>query len=238
MLVDTGSSMDVLYLNTFNKLRLPRSLIKPLHTPLTGFTGHTIQAMGEVALDFSVGNGTRISTIRAQFTVVDLEDSSHNGLIGRPILTTLHVIAQALADFVIECIARAPLQVPVQREEECADPQGFEWSMHVDGAGNDKGAGAGVLITGPQEITMEYALRFAFHATNNEVEYEAMIVGLVKTSQILEYNGSIGEGDSILVIDHIQGKYGVKSEVLKKYHSKIVSLAQGFARISFRHIPR
>ncbi|GAA0183051.1 hypothetical protein LIER_30532 [Lithospermum erythrorhizon] len=146
--------------------------------------------------------------------------------------------AQALADFVIECIARAPLQVPVQREEECADPQGFEWSMHVDGAGNDKGAGAGVLITGPQEITMEYALRFAFHATNNEVEYEAMIVGLVKTSQILEYNGSIGEGDSILVIDHIQGKYGVKSEVLKKYHSKIVSLAQGFARISFRHIPR
>ncbi|GAA0165006.1 hypothetical protein LIER_39896 [Lithospermum erythrorhizon] len=39
---------------------------------------------------------------------------------------------------------------PIQQEEEGTDPQGFEWSMHVDGALNDKGAGAGVLITGPQ----------------------------------------------------------------------------------------
>ncbi|GAA0168408.1 hypothetical protein LIER_23132 [Lithospermum erythrorhizon] len=92
MPVDTGSSVDVLYLNTFDKLRLPQSLIKPLHTPLMGFTGHMIQAIGEVTLDFTVGKGTRISTIRAQFTMVDLEDFSYNGLIGHPILTTLHAI--------------------------------------------------------------------------------------------------------------------------------------------------
>ncbi|GAA0176486.1 hypothetical protein LIER_29467 [Lithospermum erythrorhizon] len=92
MLVDTCNSVDLLYLSTFDKLRLPRSLIKPLHTVLTGFTGHTIQAVGEVTLDFTVGEGTKISTIRAHFTVVDLEDSSYNELIGRPILTTLHAI--------------------------------------------------------------------------------------------------------------------------------------------------
>ncbi|GAA0161699.1 hypothetical protein LIER_17953 [Lithospermum erythrorhizon] len=92
MLVDTGSSVDVLYLNTFDKLRIPQSPIKPLHTPLTGFTGHTIEAVGEVTLDFSVGSGTRISTIEAQFTVVNLEDSSYNSLIGHPILTALYVI--------------------------------------------------------------------------------------------------------------------------------------------------
>ncbi|GAA0183488.1 hypothetical protein LIER_30889 [Lithospermum erythrorhizon] len=92
MLVDTGSSVDVLYLSTFDKLRLPQSLIKLLHTPLTGFTAHTIQAVGKVTLDFTVGKGTRISTIRARFIVVDLEDSSYNGLIGCPILTDLHAI--------------------------------------------------------------------------------------------------------------------------------------------------
>ncbi|GAA0152934.1 hypothetical protein LIER_11292 [Lithospermum erythrorhizon] len=46
------------------------------------------------------------------------------------------------------------------------------------------------------------------------------------------------KGDSKLVIDQIQGKFGIKSEVLKIYHSKTMSLAQGFARISFMHIPR
>ncbi|GAA0152932.1 hypothetical protein LIER_11290 [Lithospermum erythrorhizon] len=91
-LVDTGSSVDVLNLSTFYKLRLLRSLIKPLHIPLTGFTGHTIQVVGEVTLDFTVGKGTRISTIRAQLTIVDLEDSSYNRLIGRLILTVLHAI--------------------------------------------------------------------------------------------------------------------------------------------------
>ncbi|GAA0184871.1 hypothetical protein LIER_32159 [Lithospermum erythrorhizon] len=82
MLIDTGSLADVLYLSTFDKLRLPRSLIKPLHTPLIGFTGHTIHSVGEVTLDFKVGKGAKVSMIRAQFMVVDLEDSSYNGLIG------------------------------------------------------------------------------------------------------------------------------------------------------------
>ncbi|GAA0152325.1 hypothetical protein LIER_10836 [Lithospermum erythrorhizon] len=34
MLVDTGSLVDVLYLSTFYKLQLPRSLIKPMQTPI------------------------------------------------------------------------------------------------------------------------------------------------------------------------------------------------------------
>ncbi|GAA0174902.1 hypothetical protein LIER_28190 [Lithospermum erythrorhizon] len=40
-----------------------------------------IQEVGEVTLDFTLDEGTRISTIRAHFIVVDLEDSSYNGLI-------------------------------------------------------------------------------------------------------------------------------------------------------------
>ncbi|GAA0171350.1 hypothetical protein LIER_25401 [Lithospermum erythrorhizon] len=96
MLIDTGSSTDIFYLSTFDKLRLPRSLIKPLHTPLTGFTGHTIHSVGEVTLDFTVEKGTKVSTIRVQFTVVDLEDSYYNGLIGHLILTVLHAIVSPI----------------------------------------------------------------------------------------------------------------------------------------------
>ncbi|GAA0183321.1 hypothetical protein LIER_30749 [Lithospermum erythrorhizon] len=131
---------------------------------------------------------------------------------------------------------RTPLQVPIQ-EEEIVDPQEFEWSVHVDGARNDKRAGAGVLIIGPQGIILEYALRFKFHTTNNEAEYEAMIMRLklVKSLNIIEV---LVKGDSKLMIDRIQGKWAVKSEVLKRYHSKDVSLALGFSRISVMHIQR
>ncbi|GAA0172293.1 hypothetical protein LIER_26145 [Lithospermum erythrorhizon] len=38
MLVDTGSSVDILYISTFDKLQLPRSIIQPLSTPLTGLS--------------------------------------------------------------------------------------------------------------------------------------------------------------------------------------------------------
>ncbi|GAA0152265.1 hypothetical protein LIER_37459 [Lithospermum erythrorhizon] len=92
--------------------------------------------------------------------------------------------AYALAEFVIECTARAPPKVQTQSEEQQEEANEFEWSMHVDGARNDKGVGAGVLITGPQGVTMEYTLRFLFHTTNNEAEYETMIVGLKLVSSL------------------------------------------------------
>ncbi|GAA0174454.1 hypothetical protein LIER_27842 [Lithospermum erythrorhizon] len=92
MLVDTGSLVDILYVSTFDKLHLPRSLIQPLHTPLMEFTGHSINAMEVVVMDFTVGADTKVTTIRAQFTVVDIEDHSCNGLIGWPILTALRAI--------------------------------------------------------------------------------------------------------------------------------------------------
>ncbi|GAA0162607.1 hypothetical protein LIER_39441 [Lithospermum erythrorhizon] len=39
LLVDTGSSADILYLATYDRLGLPRNLLKPACKPLTGFTG-------------------------------------------------------------------------------------------------------------------------------------------------------------------------------------------------------
>ncbi|GAA0146970.1 hypothetical protein LIER_06785 [Lithospermum erythrorhizon] len=89
MLVDTGSSADILYLGAYDRLGLPHNLLKQACTPLVGFTGHSIYPVGIAKLDFTVGETPRNSTIRASFTVVDISDPSYNGLIGRPILTAL-----------------------------------------------------------------------------------------------------------------------------------------------------
>ncbi|GAA0156633.1 hypothetical protein LIER_14082 [Lithospermum erythrorhizon] len=85
ILYDKESSTDILYLSTHDKLHLPRSHIQPIATLLTGFTGHVVYPLGIATLDLTVGTGNKTTTIKAQFTVVDINDPSYNGLIGRPI---------------------------------------------------------------------------------------------------------------------------------------------------------
>ena len=52
------------------------------------------------------------------------------------------------------------------------------WKLSVDGAANAQGSGASLILTSPNEIDVEYALRFGLKASNNEAEYEAVIAGL------------------------------------------------------------
>nr|XP_010930438.1 uncharacterized protein LOC105051606 [Elaeis guineensis] len=52
------------------------------------------------------------------------------------------------------------------------------WTLHVDGSSNASGAGAELILTGPEGDIVGYALRFNFSTINNEAEYEALIAGL------------------------------------------------------------
>ncbi|GAA0159801.1 hypothetical protein LIER_16500 [Lithospermum erythrorhizon] len=82
MFVDTVSSADILYLSTFDKLQLPRSLLQPLHTLLTRFTGHSIHAMGVVTLDFMMGSGTKGKKDKTFRIGTKLEEEHKQRLIG------------------------------------------------------------------------------------------------------------------------------------------------------------
>ncbi|CAL8152094.1 unnamed protein product [Prunus armeniaca] len=48
----------------------------------------------------------------------------------------------------------------------------------MDGSSNRQGSGAGLVLKTPDDTTIEYAIRFQFRASNNEAEYEALLVGL------------------------------------------------------------
>ncbi|MCI53031.1 gag-pol polyprotein, partial [Trifolium medium] len=47
------------------------------------------------------------------------------------------------------------------------------WTFSVDGASNIRGS-AGVVLEGPDGVLTEQSLRFAFKASNNQAEYEAL----------------------------------------------------------------
>ncbi|GAA0145393.1 hypothetical protein LIER_05598 [Lithospermum erythrorhizon] len=96
MLVDTRSSADILYLQAYDQLGLPRKHLKPVSMPLTGFTGHSVYAAGIAELDLTTGEAPRTTTVRASFTLVDIPDPSYNGLIRRPLINALRAMVSPL----------------------------------------------------------------------------------------------------------------------------------------------
>ena len=79
---------------------------------------------------------------------------------------------QILADFVME-FTSVELTEATQLTSDLPI-----WRLSVDKAANAQGSGAGLILTSPDGIDIEYALRFGFRAFNNEAEYEAVIVVL------------------------------------------------------------
>jgi hypothetical protein len=76
---------------------------------------------------------------------------------------------QALVDFVSEWTEQ---QVP--DNPETVDV----WQMYFDGSLKLRGTGAGILFIAPGGEQLKYALQLLFSASNNVVEYEALIHGL------------------------------------------------------------
>ena len=79
---------------------------------------------------------------------------------------------QILADFVMEFTS-----AELTEATELA-PDLPIWKFSVDGAVNAQGSDAGLILTFPDGIDTEFALRLSFRASNNEAEYEAVIARL------------------------------------------------------------
>ena len=80
------------------------------------------------------------------------------------------------------------------------------WRLSVDEAANAQGSGVGLILTSPEGIYIEYALRFGFRVSNNEAEYEAFIVGL-NLAHSMEVDQLEVCSDSQLVVKQIEDFY-------------------------------
>ncbi|XP_073137955.1 uncharacterized protein [Henckelia pumila] len=90
--VDTGSSVNIIFTETLDQMKLEGFELDPITTELYGFTGHALQPLGQIVLPLSLGNGEHRVTKMACFTVVDAP-SSFNGILGRPALSDFRAVA-------------------------------------------------------------------------------------------------------------------------------------------------
>ncbi|CAL8996244.1 unnamed protein product, partial [Prunus brigantina] len=126
--------------------------------------------------------------------------------------------AHALADFVAEFTPLVEKERLVNQKEESSkvdetsakpsQPKDM-WQLRVDGASNQKRAGAGVVITTPDGTLLEQAITLGFPASNNEAEYEALLAGLHLAKELAIKKLAI-YSDSQLITNQASGEYMAK----------------------------
>ncbi|GKF07254.1 reverse transcriptase domain-containing protein [Tanacetum coccineum] len=121
----------------------------------------------------------------------------------------------------------------MEAEEELLDP----WTLFTDGSSCVDGSGVGLILTNPEGAEFTYALRFRFDATNNETEYEALIVGLriAKQMGIKNLQANV---DSRLVANQVNGSCIAKELGMIQYLEKVKTLASSFKKFSIKQVPR
>nr|XP_023905174.1 uncharacterized protein LOC112016943 [Quercus suber] len=120
---------------------------------------------------------------------------------------------------------------------EFTEPSLEELEVYVDGTANQKGSEVGLVLVSPEKITIEKSFRLDFSATNNEVEYEALLMGMTMVRKMC---GKAVEvfSDSRLVVSQVKGEFEAKNERMQGYLSQVRCLQSEFESFNSLHIPR
>ena len=121
------------------------------------------------------------------------------------------------------------------------DAKVYPISSHIlnfDGCskGNPGLAGIGAVIYKDKEEIWAGS-KFIGVKTNNYSEYSALIFGLKQAIQ-MEIDHLNVLGDSLLVINQVNGLYKVKSDDLRELHDEVNELKKHFKFIEFNHVYR
>ncbi|KAK0592896.1 hypothetical protein LWI29_027400 [Acer saccharum] len=97
ILIDNGSSADILSAEVYDQLRLDRKDLQPFPTPLRGFGGVEVRSLGTVKLPVKIGKAPCQKTVLLDFVVVDTENWPYNALLGRPFLNKAKAVTATYA---------------------------------------------------------------------------------------------------------------------------------------------
>lgn len=111
--------------------------------------------------------------------------------------------------------------------------------IYTDGGarGNPGPAGIGCIIYDEKNKIIAEISKSIGHATNNQAEYQAVIVGLEKARE-MSAKELIFYLDSELVVKQLKHEYKVKNRELAPLFLKIHNLTMSFKKINYKYIPR
>ena len=116
---------------------------------------------------------------------------------------------------------------------QCPPP----WELYVDGVANQRGSGVGLVLVSPERITIEKSLRLNLSATNNEAEYEALLMGMMMVQKM---GGKAVRvfSNSKLVVGQVRGDLEACDSRMQEYLCQIRSIQEKFEVFDLSHVPR
>ena len=129
----------------------------------------------------------------------------------------ISIKGQVLADLVAEFT-----EPPMEELEPAKNSDGklvgtisqhgiLPWEVYIDGALNQKGSGIRLVLISPEKVIVEKSLRLNFSTTNNEAEYEALLMGIAVVQRMGGKSVKVFS-DSRLVVGQVKGEFEAKDE--------------------------
>ena len=91
VMIDNGSSTDIIFASTFDKMGIGREKMEPVNAHLLGFSEEKVLPLGSVQLVLTLGDPPCQATTTIKFLIMDAP-SAYNMLLGRPSLNAIRVI--------------------------------------------------------------------------------------------------------------------------------------------------
>lgn len=124
----------------------------------------------------------------------------------------------------------APLEIQQLHTKETGEASPQSWQLFVDGSSTSTRSGDDLILTSPDKFKVMKAIRFPFKATNNQVEYEALIAAINLAKSLQVRNISIFS-DSKIVVWLTSRDYATKDLNLAKYQAIVKSLLSSFQEL-------
>ena len=159
---------------------------------------------------------------------------------------------QPLADFIVEFTYSNTAEITrktnsiesakvvgVKETKSSVSTEGYakQWTLYMDGTSNNIGSGAGIMLISPKRHKIHCVICFGFKVSNNEAEYETLIVGLRLTRKLQIRNVKI-LSDSQLVVNQANDIYLARGEKIATYLDKEKEELSLFSIASIEVIPR
>ena len=140
------------------------------------------------------------------------------------------VKGHVLVDFVAEFS-------PKNNREMVCHVENHPWKVFVDKASSSLGASAGIVIITLEGIRLEYSFRLRIRASNNKVEYEALLVGLRAVLGMRAQDVEI-YSNSQLVVNQVQGNFEARDSQMKAHLQAIKQIMNKFCMVKVAQVDR
>lgn len=96
MLVNTSNSVDILFWDAFQRMRISKDRLCPVGKSLVELVEHRVTPLGTIHLTLTLGEEPRCARLDANWLVVDCE-MSHIATIGPPSLTEVRATISSIS---------------------------------------------------------------------------------------------------------------------------------------------